>query len=115
MNKDELKKRTKAFSLAVVDLVEKMDYSIAKKAIMAQLVRSGTSVGANYRASLRARSDKEFASKINIVLEEADECVFWLEIVLEKKWADVSALLNEANELTSIFVSTLKTMRTKQL
>lgn len=110
---EELKNRTKRFSLSIIDLVEKMDYSISKKVIMNQLVRSGTSVGANYRAACRARSDKEFISKLNIVLEEADECCFWLEIINEKKWISVDADLKEANELTAIFVSSLKKMNNK--
>ncbi len=109
-----LKDRTKKFSLAVIDLAEKMDYSISKKVVMSQLVRSATSVGANYRAAVRTRSDKEFISKINIVLEEADECCFWLEIIKEKKWYNVENELKEANELTAIFVSTLKTMNQKK-
>ncbi|PKP24548.1 MAG: four helix bundle protein [Bacteroidetes bacterium HGW-Bacteroidetes-2] len=109
----ELQNRTKLFSLSIIDLVEKMDYSISKKAVMNQLVRSATSVGANYRASNRARSDKEFIAKMNIVLEEADECCFWLEIIDEKKWAQVENLLKEANELTAIFVTILKKMNQK--
>jgi four helix bundle protein len=112
MNKD-LKLRTKQFSIAIIDLSEKMDYSIAKKVVINQLVRSGTSVGSNYHASQRARSDKEFIAKINIVLEEADECVFWLEIINEKQWVNVEILLKEANELTAIFVTILKKMNTK--
>ena len=109
MNKD-LKLRTKQFSLSIIDLSEKIDYSVAKKIVVNQLVRAGTSVGANYRASQRARSDKEFIAKINVVLEEADECVFWLEIINEKQWFDVEMLLKEANELTAIFVTILKKM-----
>lgn len=72
----ELQNRTKKFSLTIIDLVENMDYSVSKKVIMNQLVRSATSVGANYRAACRARSDKEFIAKLNIVLEEIDECCF---------------------------------------
>ncbi|WP_394758287.1 four helix bundle protein [Flavobacterium sp.] len=69
---------------------------------------SGTSVGANYRAVCRARSDREFISKMNIVLEEADETMFWLELIIDRKWFDineVSNLLDEGNQLTAIFVS----------
>jgi hypothetical protein len=78
------------------------------------LIRSTTSVAANYRAANRSRSDREFVSKINIVLEEADECCFWLEIIKEKNWRDVGNLLKEANELTAIFVSILKKMNSKK-
>lgn len=109
----ELQDRTKNFSLSIIDLIEKMDYSISKKVLMNQIVRSATSVGANYRASCRARSNKEFVSKINIVLEEIDECCFWLEIIQPKKWHNLESHLKEANELTAIFVSTLKTMNKK--
>jgi four helix bundle protein len=111
----ELQDRTKNFSLSVIDLVEKMNYSISKKVVMNQIVRSATSVGANYRAACRARSNKEFVAKVNIVLEEVDECCFWLEIIQNKNWEDVDSLLKEANELTAIFVSTLKSMNQKLL
>ena len=109
----DLKLRTKYFSLSIIDLSEKVDFSIAKKVVVNQLVRAGTSVGANYRASQRARSDKEFIAKINIVLEEVDECIFWLEIIKEKQWSNVEMLLKEANELTAIFVTILKKMNIK--
>lgn len=85
----QLQDRTKAFAISVIDLVEKMNYSISKKAVMSQLVRSSTSVAANYRSACRARSDRDFFAKMNIVLEEADESCLWLEIVQEKQWADV--------------------------
>jgi four helix bundle protein len=94
--------------------VESFDYSISKKVVTTQLIRSATSVAANYRAANRSRSDKEFISKINIVLEEADECCFWLEIIKEKNWRAVDILLKEANELTAIFVSILKKMNSKK-
>jgi four helix bundle protein len=111
--KNDLKDRTKRFSLSIIDLVETMDYSVSKKVVMNQLVRSATSVGANYRAACRARSDKEFISKLNIVLEEVDECCFWLEIIQAKNWQNIEKFLNEANELTAIFVSSLKSMNLK--
>jgi four helix bundle protein len=109
----DLKIRTKEFALSIIDLVESFDYSISKKVVVSQLVRSATSVGANYRAANRARSDKEFRSKMNIVLEEADECCFWLEIIQETKWKDVDLILKEANELTAIFVSIIKKISTR--
>ncbi len=109
----ELQDRTKRFSLAVIDLVERIDYSITKKVVVTQLVRSATSVAANYRAANRARSDKEFVSKLNIVLEESDESAFWLEIIKEKNWIGVENELKEANELTAIFVTSLKKMNQK--
>ncbi|MDX9705916.1 MAG: four helix bundle protein, partial [Weeksellaceae bacterium] len=84
-----------------------------RKVTAYQLVKSATSVGANFRASRRARSDKEFVAKLQIVLEEVDECCYWLEIIQELKWADVDDLLKEANELTAIIVSILKKMNDK--
>ena len=113
---NDLKERTKQFSLAIIDLIEELPKTISAKTVAAQLIRSGTSVGANYRAVCRSRSDKEFISKMNIVLEEADECCFWLEIILTKNWIDnekVNVNLKEANELTAIFVSSLKTINNK--
>lgn len=109
----ELQDRTKKFSLSIINLVEKMDYSITKKVVMNQIVRSATSVGANYRAANRARSDREFISKMNIVLEEVDECYFWLEIIKVKQWMNVELELKEANELTAICVTILKKMNAK--
>lgn len=109
----ELKNRTQSFSISIIDLVEKMEYSISKKVVFTQLVRAATSVGANYRAACRARSDKEFIAKLNIVLEEIDECCFWLEIVKIKQWNNIEAELKEANELTAIFVTILKKMNNK--
>lgn len=112
MNED-LRKRTKRFSISIIDLVEKLNLSIPQKVISYQLVKSGTSVGANFRAARRARSDKEFVSKLNIVLEEVDESCFWLEIIQEKKWINVDSELKEANELTAIIVTILKKMNDK--
>lgn len=109
----ELQDRTKKFSLSIINLIEEMDYSISKKVVMNQLVRSATSVGANYRAANRARSDKEFIAKMNIVLEEVDECCFWLEVIKEKNWKIVDIHLKEANELTAICVTILKKMNAK--
>ena len=107
----DLKFRTKNFSLMVIDLVEKLPNTISGRVISNQIVKSGTSVGANYRAACRGRSDREFISKMNIVLEEIDECCFWLEIIKRKDWKNVDELLKEADELTAITVSTLKTMQ----
>lgn len=109
----ELKERTKSFSISIIDFVENIDYSFTKKIILTQLVRSATSVGANYRAATRARSDKEFIAKLNIVLEEVDESLFWLEIIENKKWADTRTLAKEADELVAIFVTILKKMNNK--
>ena len=113
MTTNELKLRTKNFSLLVIDLVERMPNSISVRVIANQIVKSGISVGANYRAVCRARSDREFVSKMNIVLEEADETLFWIEIIMAKQWIsslELDVIWKEGNELTAIFVSSLKTV-----
>ena len=93
----ELQDRTKKFALTIIDLSEKLDYSYNKKIVITQLIRSATSVGANYRAANRARSDREFISKMNIILEEIDESCFWLELIQEKQWISIENELKEAN------------------
>ena len=116
MTTDQLKLRTKNFSLMVIDLVEGLPNSISVRVIANQIVKSGTSVGANYRAVCRARSDREFVAKLNIVLEEADETQYRLEIIEEMKWINKSELqfpIKESGELVAIFVSTLKTVNNR--
>jgi four helix bundle protein len=83
MKPDELKNRTKQFALRVLKLVAALPKTIEGRAIASQLVRSGTSVAANYRATCRARSKAEFIAKIGVVLEEADETLLWLELISE--------------------------------
>ena len=109
-----MKTRTKQFALAVVrfcsDLPNREDIRIISR----QLMRSATSVGANYRASQRGRSKKEFIAKMGIVVEEADECQYWLELLEELDAGDRGrrdALLKEASELVAITVSVLKSSR----
>ena len=82
---DEFKERTKKFALRVIKLTASLPSGLNAQIIGKQLVRSGTSVGANYRAALRARSPAEFRAKLNIVLEEADETEYWLELLSESK------------------------------
>jgi four helix bundle protein len=116
MTNDELKYRTKQFSLRILNLVEKMPNSISSRVVINQIVKSATSVGANYRAVCRARSDKKFVAKLNIVLEEADETQYWLEIIEEMKWInqlELEFLSKEAGELVTIFVTTLKTVNNR--
>jgi len=109
----DLKIRTKKFTLSIIDLTENLTKTTAQRVIQNQLIRSGTSVGANYRAATRARSDREFIAKMRIVLEESDECCFWLEIIEEKSWLNVQNHTKEANELTAIFVTIIKKMNFK--
>jgi four helix bundle protein len=108
MNKEELKSRTKRFALRVIRLVEALPKTITGRAIGNQLVRCGTGVAANYRASCRARSRAEFIAKIGVVEEESDESAFWLELIVESGLlpvAKVQPLLKEANELVAIMAS----------
>ncbi|MFN3800323.1 four helix bundle protein [Belliella pelovolcani] len=77
----DLKARTKRFALEIIDLVETLPNTISGRAIASQLIRSGTSVAANYRAATRGRSDKEFMAKLGVVIEEADESELWLEMI----------------------------------
>ncbi len=108
MSKAELLARTKTFSLRILELVDHLPRTMSGRAIGNQLVRCGTSVGANYRAACRSRSRAEFAAKLGIVAEEADETVYWLELLRDAKLlteAKLSELLREANELTAIFTA----------
>ena len=94
MTEDELKERTKKFALRIIKLVDALPKTTAGRAIGGQLVRSGTSVPANYRAACLAQSKREFTSKISIVLEEADECFFWIEFILDENLIDSEKLKN---------------------
>ncbi|MCH7400613.1 four helix bundle protein [Belliella kenyensis] len=109
----DLKARTKRFALDIIDLVEKLPNTISSRAIANQLIRSGTSVPANYRAATRGRSNKEFIAKLGVVIEEADESEFWLELIQDKGWLEVNSLKTEASELVAIFVSIVKKMKNK--
>jgi four helix bundle protein len=111
MKPDDLKNRTKQFALRVLKLVAALPKNLSGKTIGGQLVRSGTSVGANYRAACRARSKAEFIAKIGVVEEEADESAFWMELIIEGKLLGqplVQPLLDEANELAKIMASSRK-------
>src|SRR5437773_2964219 len=111
MTADELKLRTKRFALRVIKLVAALPKTIERRAIANQLVRCGTSVAANYRATCRARSRAEFVAKIGVVLEEADETLLWLELIHEAKLLPakrVEPLLAETNELVAIMVTSRK-------
>jgi len=117
MNETQLKKRTKEFAKKIIELCRHLPNNREGRLIGDQLFRAGTSVAANYRASCRARSRAEFVSKLGIVEEEADESMFWLEIIKEMKISDhslVDLLLKESDELIAIFVSSIKTSRERK-
>lgn len=114
MTTDELKDRTKQFAVEVVKFARSLPAEMATDHMARQLVRSGTSVGANYRASCRAKSGADFVSKMTTVEEEADESLFWLELLVEtgtvaRKRA--ATLLDEAEQLLRIVVASIKTAR----
>ena len=115
MDETELKKRTKQFGLRVMKLVGALPRDSVGRAIGSQLVRSGTSVGANYRAACRGRSKAEFIAKLGIVIEEADESGYWMELIVEGDLlpADkLESLLDEADQLTAIMVASRKSAQT---
>ena len=111
MTEDDLKKRTKLFALRIIKLVAALPKTLAGRTIGGQLVRSGTSVAANYRAACRARSKVEFISRLGVVEEEADESALWLELIMESqlmKKALVEPLWKEADEIVAIMTSSRK-------
>lgn len=108
---ENLQYRTKQFALRVIRLVSVLPKNTAGIAISRQLIRSGTSVAANTRAAFRGRSKKEYRAKLGIVVEEADESLFWMELLVEGKIIsqnELNDLMEETNALISIFVSLLK-------
>jgi len=113
MNPTELKQRTKTFALRIIKLTRTIPKSDdAGRIIAKQIIRSGTSVAANYRATCRARSKAEFVAKIGTVEEEADESALWLELLVESGIVSerkLAALLQEANDLTAIMAASRKT------
>ena len=116
MTPDELKKRTKQFGLRVIRLVESLPETKTAATIGHQLLRSETSVGANYRAACRGRSKAEFIAKLGIVEEEADESAYWIEMLIEAKILrpdSVLQLLAEAEELTAIMAKSRITAKQK--
>ena len=114
LNAETLKERTKHFALGVIRLCRSLPRSSEAGIISPQLMRSATSVGANYRAVCRARSTPDFVSKLGIVLEEADESLFWIELLVDADVASAEktrALKAEAGELVAIFVASLRTAK----
>lgn len=114
MDKDDLRIRTKQSALRIMKLIEALPKNQSGRAIGNQLIRSGTSVGANYRSAFRGRSKAEFIARLGIALEEADECGYWLELIVEgglMKKQLVDSLLNESNELAAILKASIKTKR----
>ncbi len=114
MDSRDLKSRTKEFAHSCVKFAVNLQNSYLGNHIKGQLIRSSTSVAANYRASCVAQSKASFIAKISIVIEEADESLFWLEFIRDEKLLDQSnfelkSLITESNELVSIFIVSRKT------
>jgi four helix bundle protein len=114
VNKEELKQRTKSYALRTIKLVKALPNDSVGRAIGNQLIRSGTSIAANYRAACRGRSKAEFIAKIGTVIEETDKSGLWLELIVEGgilKRGLIEPILKETNELLAIFITTSKTAR----
>jgi four helix bundle protein len=114
MNAEEFKKRTKAYALRIIRLVEALPKNDTCRALGRQLLRSGTSVGANYRSACRAKSQLDFISKMDTVEEESDETLFWMELLSESghvKSSRLSTLMTEGEEILRITVASVNTAR----
>lgn len=134
MNSTELQHRTKKLALEIIKLAKQLPNNRVSWTFSDQIIRSATSVAANYRAVCRARSDKEFIAKMGIVIEEADETLFWLEMIdesgimiddlkdddlrfrnekVQNPKSKINNLKDEANQLVSIFVASAKTVKSR--
>ncbi|MFH1707595.1 MAG: four helix bundle protein [Planctomycetota bacterium] len=114
MNQDDFRKRTKRFAIDIIVFVESLPKGRVPDVIGRQLLRAGTSVGANYRAACRAKSKADFISKMGTVEEEADESVYWLELLVETRIVSlekVKHLMQEGNELLAMTVASINTAR----
>ena len=118
MNEQEFKDRTKQLALRIINLTESLPKTSATNVIGNQLLRSGTSVGANDRAACRAKSTADLINKLAIVEEEADESLYWMELLIEAKIVKevkLSPLKKDMDEVVSMVVSSIKTLRSKQI
>lgn len=116
MNSEELSYRLKKFAIRIIKMVDKLPVTPASRAIINQIVRSGTSPGANYRAALLGKSNKDFINKLKIVEEELDETLYWLELIIELEMVKpdlLRDLYQENKELLRIIVKTILTMKEK--
>ncbi len=114
MNEKIFKERTKKLAIAILKLIGEMPHSIPAEAIARQIVRSGTSIGANYRSACRAKSTADMINKLKIVEEESDETVYWLELIIEMGFLPqekISPISKEVNEIVAMTVASIKTLR----
>jgi four helix bundle protein len=113
---EQIKYRTKKIGLEVIKLLDELPNKASAWAISKQIVRSSTSIGANYRAACRAKSTADFINKLKIVEEETDETLYWLELLEEGKLVNIeriSPLKKEVNEILSIVIASIKTSKSK--
>jgi four helix bundle protein len=118
MNEEEFKNRTKGLALRVIKLVSALPTNQVSMIIGKQLLRSATSVGANYRAACRGKSPADVLNKLSIVKEEADESLYWMELLAEAEIVPktrLAALMSETNEITAMTVASIKTIRANYL
>ena len=116
MNSDELSQRTKLFALEIIRFYQDLPKTEEARILGKQLIRSATSIAANYRAARRARSENDYYSKICIVVEESDESLFWLELLKEAEINStnrINELMKEAQELLKIFSVSRKTLKNR--
>ena len=116
ITKDEMYQRTMLFSTRILHMVKAMPKGMAEDVIAKQLIRSATSIGANYREACHGRSRSDFAAKIKICEGEADETLYWLELLVNSgimKQSRMQNLIDEANELVAIFTASAKTAKDK--
>ena len=114
MEKEDLKERTQRFSVRIIKMVEHLPETRSSRVIANQILRSSSSVGANYSAARRSKSGRDFINKLKIVEEETDETLYWLELIEKSGIINpdkLNDLINEANELLSIFVTSIKTAK----
>ena len=114
MNRNDFKKRTKEYALRIIRLVESLPEDRVSRILGDQLLRAGSSVGANYRSSVRAKSRADFISKMNIVEEECDESLYWMELLSDAGKVPperLEALMQEGDEIIAIVVASIKTAR----
>lgn len=114
---ETMKQRTKAFAVRVIKLVDSLPNKVTAREIGRQLLRSGMSVGSNYRAACRGRSKAEFCSKLGIVEEEADESIFWMELLIDSglvKKKQLESLITEGGEILKITIASIKTARNRE-
>ncbi len=117
MDEKTFKSRTKKLAVAIIKQVDKLPRSLAADVIAKQIIRSGTSVGANYRAACRAKSTPDMINKLKIVEEESDETEYWLELLTEAGLVSqdqISGIYKETDEILSMTIASIKTLRTRK-